>query len=73
MKDVDAQGRFVELGKGRLELPGFFRDLRAGGDAGWVLPEVPVSAATGPTPEALAAYDLAYLRCKLLPLRTRDR
>jgi len=45
VKDVTADGRWVGLGEGCIDFPGFFRALRQQGYDGWVVAEEESDAA----------------------------
>jgi inosose dehydratase len=54
--------RFVELGRGRLDLPGAFDALREVGYDGWAVVELDSVAGTGRSPVEAAASNKRYLK-----------
>jgi len=60
LKDMQG-GRFVELGRGTIDHDTIFELLRKSDYEGWMLPEIPVSDVTEPTPSASAGVSYRYL------------
>ena len=60
--------RFVELGRGRVDLPAVFAALRDVGFDGWSIVELDSVAGTGRTPREAAADNKAYLESRGLAL-----
>lgn len=64
VKDM-RDNRFIELGRGTIDHNSIFAMLREIDYQGWILPEIPVSPATEPTPKESATVSYRYLLDKL--------
>lgn len=65
LKDVNEKGEFVELGKGKLDLEGFLRELLTGGYQGWLTIELDASL----DPVASARTSVTHLNALLDRIR----
>jgi len=64
VKDM-RDNQFVEMGRGTIDHDSIFAMLRKIDYDGWILPEIPVSPATEPTPKQNATISYRYLLDKL--------